>query len=123
MPDIRTSVTYLKKIPLYEREKPYCVCLSDDFKGPDFETHNLKFEDRVDIKITDVRGQEHLFELGTNGFEIGQHQSNALSFESSEDVIAYKMETEKFLKEKLGAQEAICYDVKVGNLANSILGS
>ena len=119
MPDIVTSVNYLKGLPLYKVEKPYLVLLpaSEDFDPKSARTDNLKFENRDGIKVTDIRGREKEFQLIINGFETMSNTSKLLNFHNMNDVQAYKRETEDILKTKFGAER----DFKVSAILLSLL--
>ena len=123
MPDIVTSVNYLKDLPLYKKEKPYLVLLpaSGGFELKAGRTDNLEYESHDGIHITDMRGREKEFQLITHGFEIMPNTSSVLDFRNRDDVQAYKQETEEILKAKFGAEKVVCWDFKARAILFSLL--
>ncbi|KAH7416712.1 hypothetical protein BKA64DRAFT_273918 [Cadophora sp. MPI-SDFR-AT-0126] len=118
MPDIQTSLEYLKDLPLYGLEKPYyCLQPADDGLDPDEGgCHNLEFEIHTNIPIKDIRGYEDEYRLEDCGFEVLSYTSEVPNLESvdeieSPEVIAqYRADTERLLRAKLGACFVRCYD-------------
>ena len=115
MPEIRAALQYLQDLPLYKTEKPYW-CLLPPHKGFDPNAQrvdNLEFESRSDVLIRDIRESNDALNLSTCGFEVVQHRSKLLGFETVEDVDAYKTETEALLQDKLGAAFVKCYELRL----------
>jgi len=115
MPDITTSITFLKDLPLYKTEKPFFVFLSqtDSKLATGHRTQNLEYEVRDGILISDVRGRQDDFTATVAGFEIVKHETAQTIIETPEHIAAYRTEIEKFLGLKFDAVEVICWEIRV----------
>lgn len=104
---------FLADIPLYDVEKPYYAmpAAANDI-DPSLPTTNLEFETHNGLLFRDARGREDELTLGRVGFQIVNHTPKNLILESAEQLAAYKLEIEEFLKEKLGGVHAVCYESK-----------
>ncbi|KAK3357867.1 methyltransferase CmcJ [Lasiosphaeria hispida] len=69
---VTAEVQYLKRLPLYTREKPFQLFVPVDKDAVDTRSTNLEFESREQT-FEDIRGREQLFSLDEHGFEIGVH--------------------------------------------------
>ena len=67
--DVVADLTYLQKLDLYQREKPFQLFIPVDPNGPDPRTNNIEFENRQHI-IHDIRPTITDYGLDTHGFEI-----------------------------------------------------
>lgn len=112
MPDVKASIEYLQKLPLYETEKPYYALLAPkEGYDPDAKRlDNLEYEVHDNITIADVRGLQPT--LGDFGFEVLHHESEHLGLETREECEEYRRETEEMLRERLGAVFVKCYEVR-----------
>lgn len=115
MPSVQATIEYLQNLPLYEQEKPYWCFLppSDDFDPDTQRVDNLEFEEHPNIPIQDIRELDVAPRIDDYGFEVLNHESRFMRFDdadAADQVIKYKSETEELLKERLGAEYAICYD-------------
>ena len=63
--NVRARLAFLKLIPLYEKRKPFQVFTSLPRGVP---STNLVLEDEEELKIRDMRGQEHRFMLYEHPF-------------------------------------------------------
>ncbi|KAF2166886.1 hypothetical protein M409DRAFT_66430 [Zasmidium cellare ATCC 36951] len=62
------------------------------------------------VKIFDLRGREHEFNLDTNGFQLVRHSSREKTFDDEERVKAvYYPEIERLMKEHTGATHAYVF--------------
>lgn len=78
-------LTYLKWIPLFEKEKPF-VYLSEVPKySEDPRQSNFVFHS-VEVPITDIRGQELNYSLDDHGFTYRQQKINFDSFREEEAI-------------------------------------
>ena len=93
-------------------EKPYwCLLSPQDGIDPDSRRlDNLEFESR-DIEITDTRPFKDSIQLEEYGFQVLSHTSEVSEFASVDDVQKYKSETERMLRDVLGAPFVKCYDL------------
>jgi hypothetical protein len=100
MPCVQTSLEYLQDLPLYEEEKPYwCFLTPRDGFDPDKQRiDNLEFEAHGNITIHDMRESGTKISLDECGFQVLNHKTKSLSFETAEAVAAYKAETEDLLR-------------------------
>jgi hypothetical protein len=112
MPDVKASIEYLQKLPLYETEKPYYALLAPkEGYDPDAKRlDNLEYEVHDDVTITDMRGLQPT--LGDFGFEVLRHESGHLGLETRDECEEYRRETEGMLRERLGAVFVKCYEVR-----------
>ncbi len=112
MPQVQTTLEYLRRLPLYDTEKPYwCFLRPHAGFDPNLQrVDNLEFEDRTNISIKDIRESNKEFSLDNNGFQVISHQSRFSKFEHPNDVVEYRAETEQLLKDTLGAVYVKCYD-------------
>ena len=112
MPDVQATIEYLQDLPLYEDEKPYwCFLPPHEGFDPDKQrVDNLEWEDHEDILIRDMRETKDQFRIDDCGFEVLDHKSKFAKFENASDTAAYKLETEKLLKQKMNAIYVKCYD-------------
>jgi hypothetical protein len=70
--DVTAPVNYLKRLPLYQKEKPFqlFIPLSDD--APDQRTNNLEFEPRQ-CNFHDIRNEAQAWSLDREGVQVLQH--------------------------------------------------
>ena len=115
MPNVKADIEYLKKLPLYEEEKPYwCFLTPQEGFDPDVQrVDNLEWETHKNIIFRDIRQLDKDPNIEVCGFKAVLHQSNFLSFQKPEDVKNYKIETEELLKQTLGAVYVYCYDSRL----------
>ena len=107
MPAILVNLEYLRKLPLYDPEKPYWCFL------PPREDFDLEFEDHADIKIENIREIKSNVKIGEWGFEVLEHRSNSSKFDRADDVEKYRSETEELLSDKMDAVHVKCYDSRL----------
>jgi hypothetical protein len=114
MPPLNSSIEYLQKLPLYETEKPYwCLLTPRAGFDPDKDRlDNLEFEVIDDITFTDIRDVSPKPTINQFGFEVIAQASKILSFESTDDVDAYKRETEKCLESTMDAVFVKTYELR-----------
>jgi len=113
MNQIISNVFYLKRDALYEDTKPYfCYVPPQLLNGAPVTNQEYV---PYDVSIACLRGQEHDFTLGKNGFEVANQPLDArYSFQSPQEDAAlmteYERETETPLKQKLGAERVVVFD-------------
>jgi len=113
LPFIDGRISYLNKIALYEREKPYIS--SVPFLLTEGKNANID-ETKHDVKIFDVRGNEDDFKLPVHGFQYIKHQ-----FSSKPDGKIdgpnhpYLEEVREILKAILQPKLVIFYDCNVSS--------
>jgi len=81
--DIRAEIQYLKRLPLYNQEKPFQLFVPIDPNAEDTRSTNLEFEAREQV-FEDIRGRETMFSLDHDGFQIKTHPT-ALSLAHFQD--------------------------------------
>jgi len=115
MPAVQATIEYLRRLPLYEEEKPYwCFLPPKDGFDPDTQrVDNLEFEEHSNVFVQDLREIDEAPRIHDYGFEVLKHESKFLRFDAADaadQVVKYRTETEELLKERLGAVYALCYD-------------
>jgi hypothetical protein len=115
MSPVISSIEYLKRLPLYDTEKPYwCMLTPREGFDPDKDRlDNLEFELHDGITITDIRDAEEEISLEKCGFQVLSNETSISSFESEEDVKTYKCETEKHLEKEMGATFVKTYELRL----------
>lgn len=113
----KAEVTFLRKDPLYEREKPYLVLLPlGSVVDPSTPLHNLVFDEK-EISVLDIRDCKDSYRLEECGFEYRAHVTNVKGILGQEptlaDVAMYKAETEAFLEAMFDATKVSCYELRV----------
>ena len=68
---VNSQVNYLKKLPLYQNEKPFQLFIPVDADAPDQRTTNLEFESK-ECTFSDIRDSVHSYSLDTDGFQVLQ---------------------------------------------------
>ena len=114
MPDVKTAIEYLAKLPLYETEKPYLLLPGKD-QGLDPDKtrlDNLEFERHADILVSDMRDKPSL-DINECGFEYYTHQSRYETFGRSGDIEGYKQETQQLLKHRFNAVKVLTYEARL----------
>src|SRR5947208_151717 len=114
MPNVVADIEYLKDLPLYKTEKPYLCLLPprDDFDPDTERVDNLEFELHRNITVTDIRDTIDKYTLEVCGFQVQPHESKTLEFNTVDDVESYKRETEDLLRDMLGAEYVMCYELR-----------
>jgi hypothetical protein len=74
---------------------------------------NLEWEDHSNVTVEDIREPANGFKIDDCGFQVFDHESKFMKFETASDVADYKSETEKLLKEKMRAVYVKCYDSRL----------
>jgi hypothetical protein len=75
-------VQFLQWTDLYLTEKPFQLFLDIDPNAADQRKTNLVFEEK-DIRVTNLRSQEHLFSLDQNGFIVRKFPEAASCFQET----------------------------------------
>lgn len=114
MPDITTSVRYLAKLPLYEKEKPFSLLPSANLHSEEsFVATNLEFEVHDGILVRDIRDDVDQFALEKSGFEIKHHVPNITVLDTAEQMNDYQEEIKAWLKCLFKAEHVTCYEIRV----------
>lgn len=114
MPDITTSVRYLAKLPLYEKEKPFSLLPSANLHSEEnFVATNLEFEVHDGILVRDLREHLDQFTLEKSGFEIKHHVPNITVLDTAEQMNDYQEEIKAWLKFLFKAEHVTCYEIRV----------
>lgn len=119
MDPIETEITYLLDHPRYEKERPYAVHLGTATQPAKYDPNDERlcsviFDDRP-VKIHDLRALGDDVSLDSHGFQTGLcdfARFDTLADVTDDDVEAYQVQTEKFLKRTLSAEKVICYDFR-----------
>ncbi|KAH6690775.1 hypothetical protein BKA61DRAFT_715511 [Leptodontidium sp. MPI-SDFR-AT-0119] len=112
MPQVNATLEYLQNLPLYGEEKPYW-CFFAPREGLNLNVQrldNLEFEARENIPINDLRHTSKKADINECGFQVVSHLSKFSSFNNTEKIEDYRVETEQLLKNTLGALYVKCYD-------------
>lgn len=118
-----TRLEYLKRVPLYENEKPYQVYTHVPGISEDEKT-NLVFESRDDIIIHDARGREGEFDMEKQGFEFLKRPTRADLHKQTEDEMnIYLKEIEELFLSTYKADRVFIYDFRVRYYCSSYLNS
>uniref|UniRef100_A0A0B7JZR1 Amino acid permease/ SLC12A domain-containing protein n=1 Tax=Bionectria ochroleuca TaxID=29856 RepID=A0A0B7JZR1_BIOOC len=100
--DVRTILNYHKDNEDGSPPRPTYVDRPDSYERP-YSSH--------DATIHDVRGEEHLYTLDKNGFEIYRRAAAEKDFVDDEHIKAvYYPETEQLLKDATGASRIFIFD-------------
>ncbi|KAH4188154.1 hypothetical protein HBI56_108130 [Parastagonospora nodorum] len=108
-----TQLEYLKKIPLYDEEKPYQVYTH--VPGiPESEKTNLVFESHENVLIHDARGLEGEFSMEKQGFEFRTVPTAAnLHAQTETEMNKYLKEVEDYFMTTYGADRVFVYDFRI----------
>lgn len=114
LPYVESNLRYLSDDDRYSSEKPYY------FAGPliPAEEHlrtNLSCTD-AKVPIMDLRGYEHKISIEKQGFEFMNRQSNVHFIRGIDEpakIHDYISETVALVKERLGAEDCVCYSYRV----------
>ncbi|RMZ83334.1 hypothetical protein DV737_g1739, partial [Chaetothyriales sp. CBS 132003] len=114
MSEVKASIEFLAKLPLYETQKPYLL-LPSEHQGLDpdeIRLNNLEFERHDDVTIKDMR---HIKELSIEccGFEFYPHSSTISSFHDADDIEKYRAETQHLLSSRFGADKVMTYEIRL----------
>jgi len=118
---VTSEINYLKRLDLYQKEKPFQLFIPVDENGPDPRSSNLEFEMREQTFV-DIRENLGDFSLDTHGFEVGMRPT-ALApadFHSRETVeTRYFDEVKDILKKKIdgGYDEIFIFDHRLRDAA------
>lgn len=66
---VTATLNYLKRLPLYQTEKPFQLFLPAQHHATDQRLSNLEFEGR-ETRIVDIRPKLSTFDLDEHGFQI-----------------------------------------------------
>lgn len=113
---VETQLEFLAPLPLYETEKPYCATYNQADQVARKDAQNLEWRE-YPTSIRDMR-QSPDVSLHKSGFEILECESKHLPPRNSDEIELYRLETEAYLKDVLGAEAAVCYDVRVCPMVN-----
>jgi len=66
------EISYLKRLEIYQTEKPFQLFIPVDENAPDPRSSNLEFETKKQTFV-DIRENLDDFSLDSHGFEVGMH--------------------------------------------------
>jgi hypothetical protein len=108
-------LTYLKWIPLFEKEKPFVYLSevpkhSEDPRQSNFVFHSMQ------VPITDVRGKESIYSLDDHGFAYCQQEMHFDNFRDEEAIERdYLPQVVDLIHAEVeGADEVHVFDWRVG---------
>lgn len=115
----RSKVDYLKRLPLYQTEKPFQLFIPIEAEAADKRTSNLEFESK-ECDFEDVRAKAADYTLDDNGFRFLKHPT-ALDWHSFHDRDAvesrYFAEVKQILQHVEGGYDKILlFDWRVSSL-------
>ncbi|RDL33004.1 Uncharacterized protein BP5553_08443 [Venustampulla echinocandica] len=104
-------LTYMKWVPLYEKEKPFVYLSEVPKHSKDPRQSNFVFHS-VQVPITDVRGQESNFSLDEHGFAYRQQRVGFDNFRDEEAIEReYLPQVADFIRAEVdGADEVEIFD-------------
>ena len=114
-----TSICYLDKIELYQREKPYEMRFNPPGDSP---RKNLQISKYENIPVEDVRGHEKDLSFSKTGFIVMELDvpMDMEDFDDREAIISqYLPRIAEGLKDRLGATRVQVHDYLVGSFAKS----
>jgi hypothetical protein len=109
-----SSVFYLSPIPLYRKEKPFFLNVPVH-RMPGARQTNVTHTAKI-IKVTDIRGSEDKFTLGTAGFQVGKLETHLQysDFDGEASITTkYFPEVRDFLMKQTSAREVLPWDYQV----------
>lgn len=113
---VQAHVDYLKRLPLYQTEKPFQLFIPIEPGAIDQRPSNLEFESRQ-CTFHDVRNELPSCRLDSQGFEVLRHptQMNPVSFEQRELVESQYLEEVKDILKKVdgGYDKIFIFDWRV----------
>lgn len=112
---------YLRRLPLYDHEKPFQYLIPIPPDSKDQRTTNVEFETREQT-FTDIRHRLGDFNLDRNGFEVISVPTSLRAVEATDqDVIKgrYLPEVEKILRDNVagGFDRVVFFDWRVRGCA------
>ncbi|KAK1750089.1 Aspirochlorine biosynthesis protein N [Echria macrotheca] len=115
---VRAEIQYLKRLPLYNEEKPFQIFVPIDANAADTRSTNLEFEAR-EQQFEDIRGRETKFSLDNDGFQIKTYPT-ALSLSHFQDRQAVETKYFNEIKQILqgiegGYDEVFLFDWRLRN--------
>ncbi|RSL88041.1 hypothetical protein CEP51_001900 [Fusarium floridanum] len=116
MPDAKGSIRYLKRLPEYNRVKPYLAAVpaNGGSERVEFPLTNLQFEEHV-VEFVDIRPFLDQFNVRDHGFQILPSPGRCSPVTTPDSVATYQRETEEALTAHFGAEKVICFEFKVRN--------
>jgi len=113
---VQAHVDYLKRLPLYQTEKPFQLFIPIEEGATDQRPSNLEFESRQ-CTFHDVRNELSSCQLDSEGFEVLRHptQMDPMSFEQRELVESQYLEEVKDILQKVdgGYDKIFIFDWRV----------
>jgi hypothetical protein len=100
------SVKYLSDLDLYKEEKPYHLTQVPHLESG--EASNLQFSTFDGIVVSDARGHEADFKLGTHSLAFERFPSAVIYDGSDESEVAYMREAIEYARRKFRADRVIC---------------
>ncbi|KAI0406995.1 methyltransferase CmcJ [Xylaria palmicola] len=118
---VTAAVNYIKKLPIYEKEKPFQILIPIPPDAEDPRTSNIEFEEREQI-FNDIRGQAEQFNLDDHGFQIVHAPTALHPFDAAnQDFIKtrYLPEVEEILRKHVpgGFDRVLFFDWRVRDAA------
>ncbi|KAH8682291.1 methyltransferase CmcJ [Xylariales sp. PMI_506] len=122
---VKSEVNYLKRLPLYQSEKPFQLFIPIEKDAPDQRTSNLEFEPR-ECTFRDIRDSLQDYSLDTHGFQVEECPTN-LDFPSFQDRAIvesrYFSEVEQILKRIQGGFDRVfIFDWRLRNASTPRTG-
>ncbi|KAK7413118.1 hypothetical protein QQX98_008004 [Neonectria punicea] len=117
MPDVHSQLDFLADLDLYKTQRPFVFTPGQEFEQKldtaedNLNTVQIAYED---VLLEDIRDKPG-YVLDECGFELVQNETrnDGLSFLEQGARDDYARETEEFWVKQLGAEYALCYNVKL----------
>ena len=122
---VTAEIQYLKRLPLYTKEKPFQLFVPVATDAVDTRSTNLEFEAKEQT-FEDVRGREEIFSLDEHGFQFGVHPTKlGPELFGDRDAVEtrYFDEVKEILRDiEGGYDEVFLFDWRVGHRWNPFSG-
>ncbi|RDW67050.1 hypothetical protein BP5796_09799 [Coleophoma crateriformis] len=111
LPNVTSSLSFLKDDPLYDEEKPY-YCAGSLKPEEEVYRTNLNYCSTT-VSFHDLRGFQSQLDIERNGFAFIDFPSKIIfDGNDNESVRDYMIETMTLLKNKLAAEQCYCYSYR-----------
>lgn len=112
---VTVTLNFLKRLELYETEKPYRLYVGQPLDAPDAVITNVQTGPTPGIQLTDARGDEDKFLLDVHGFQFVKHDQSFSNFDDAQAVERdYLPAVERVISDNVGyADRVVVFDWRV----------
>ncbi len=111
--NVSVSLEYIANLDLYKTEKPYNVLCKPSEHVPTGQESNIQTQWHDDVRIEDVRSYMDHLSFREEGFRYLVHDTKLGTRFDGQDVLDDLEEMTEALRKELGAEKALCYDMRV----------